>query len=409
MEAINLVRVSCPNCGSPIEEKQLKRKTIRCSSCNQTFQRNALIDKENDIQSQYLPPSLSDEDCKRVVIRDMVFTDNVPWDIFDTLKIEVQAKKLYPFYVFHLNWSADWSATFTKEVSHEEPKYDYQGRRDGTKTVYETLYRDANGTSAGDSLVVVGGSVQTDEVICLNKLCDFYNTNDLDYSGLFFTNVKVFDSELEGWNSIEVQSADDAYQYRKTEIKEFLRKDVRETVHCDADYMSSGWTIENCHFTYSYHRIKTPDCVFRPIWEMKCEYNNEPFGAAVDDNLQETFFHNVPQNESERQKIEELDDVINKDTMIVGAIGLLFVGLGLLFLILSNIIPPVGDDDIILTRIYQISFILAAPFLGIWLYRKITSENAKEEKKTILSNSIKKRKEAALRRFGDDPRLVEML
>lgn len=396
MEKI-VTKINCPHCGAPIANTQ-RTGMIKCLYCNQTFQRNAPLEKENDIQILYIPPSLSDEDCKLLVIRDLVFIDNVPIDIFDNLEIDVQAKKLYPFYVYHLNWSANWSATCSMQESYEVPKYDSQGRPDGTKTEYRTRYRDYNGNSAGTSLVFVGGSVKRDDIICLNELCNYY-TNDL--SELFFANAKDFDVTPEDWNYIEVRKANDVYQDRRKEIDEYLYKSVYKTVWLDAGFMASGWVLERVHPTYNYHQIKNPNCVFRPIWEMKCKYNSEPFGVVVDIS-QETFFLNMPQNETEKSKIKELDATIEKcDHPELLGIGSFFAVVALIMWIVL-----IEYDERV---IFSIIFLIAIILIVVWATLKTASSNAKEEKKSILSNSMQKRKAAALRRFGSNQKLVELI
>ena len=396
METFNLVKVTCPNCGAPIEEKQLKMKTIRCFSCNQTFQRNDSLEKENDSQPLYLPPALSDEDCKLLIIRDLVFTDNVPVDIFDTLEIEVQTKKFHPFYVYHLDWWADWSATCSMTETYEVPNYDYSGGpfEQKKKTKTRTHYRDYNGTSKGNSLVVIGGG-QKDDLFCTNELCDHYNAHNV--RELFFTKAEEYNSIPDDWTKVEAKTAEEVSNEQNKQIEEALGKIVIESVYRDAAFMASGWKLENCHFTSDYRQIKNPDCVFRPIWEMKCNNNNVPFNAAIDTS-QKTIFQNAPQNNTEKEKLKELDVTIDKYDKSVIPWFLAF-----LFIFILGIFLGIINPTLFIVLLFSIIF------LGLSIHDYIALKNAKEEKKTILSNSVQKRKAAALRRFGSNPKLVELI
>lgn len=396
MEKI-VTKINCPHCGAPIANTQ-RTGMIKCLYCNQTFQRNKLSESKEDIQFQYIPPSLSDEDCKLLVIRDLVFTDYVPVDIFDTLEIEIQSKKLYPFYVYHLNWSANWSAMCSMQESYEVPKYDSQGKPNGTKTEYRTHYRDYNGTSAGNVLVVVYGGPKENEQTYINNLCDYYNTHDI--SNLFLTNEKDYESVPADWNNIEAQTANDVYHKQETTIEKFLENDVKNVAGRDAIHMASGWHLENLHFTYNYRQTKNPECVFRPIWEMKCKYRNNQFDAVTDIS-KETLVFDAPQNKIEKEKIKTEQTTVednrfsrNASFVIAGLAGIVFI---ILFVYTSAALS---------------SFILLAvgilvAIMGIVFNNQVVASEANI--KSTLAKSRQKRKEGALKRYGSDPQLVEML
>lgn len=401
MKDQTLTKITCPNCGSSIEESQIKlqKKIIRCTYCNQTFKREESHDNREEITCQYNPPCLSDEECKRLIIKNMVCTDNVPVDIFDTLQIEAPVKKLYPFYVYHFNWSANWSAVCTTTEYYDVSEWDDTQKKWVKKQKSRTLHRDYNGTSAGDSLVVIPGGEE--ELTCNEVICNYYNTHDI--ADLLFTNTEEYENAPDGWTAIDADTSEEIYQEHGKEIKKFLESKISSIVSSDANIMAGSWLLSSYHYTYSHHQTSIPDCIYRPIWEMKCQYQDQTFDTAVDAS-RISFWQNLPQNTDQIKEIQELDRVINQDNTALWILGGSAGGGSLMF-----IIPGLVAEEGFFTFIGVLILLIGISLLIVAAVRTNSADSAKRKKLEILSSSIEKRKQAAIKRFGSDPELVAML
>lgn len=391
----NLVRITCPSCGAPIEASQLKKKIIHCTSCDQTFQLAELFEEKDDnIHPQYIPLPPVDKNCKKQIIEDLICTKGVPTDIFDTLKLEEPIQKYCPFYVYHYNWFANWVAKYSKMESYTEVTYDNNGYPNGKQTKYRTLYEDGSGTSASETLVVVEGGEE--QLLYAKEICDYYNEQDIDR--LFLENAEDYEKTLTGWTFLEAKTDEEISKLQKNQIKEYIQNSVSKVVECDARGMASpGWSIEKYSSTFTYQQIDKPNCVYRPLREVICMYNNEPFGAVVDVSLGETFFLNLPQDEKENEKITELDRIINQDTFLLNCIGGILGGIGLFTFIL---LAALDCLDGFLGVFIGLFIVIGVVLLTIGLSRSNAAKEAKAEKESILTDSKEKRRQSAIKRFG---------
>ena len=393
----NLVKITCPSCGAPIEENQLNKEIIRCASCHSTFQRPQLTDNADGVNCHFIPLPPSDEDYKTRIIEALICTDGVPTDIFELLKLEEPVQKYCPFCVFNLNWSADWQVKYSKMESYTEITYDNNGHPNGKQTKYHTVYKDGQGTSAGDSLVVIEAG---EEPLPYAKVvCDYYNTLNIRDA---FLKKATDDIDIpEGWTVAEAGNKNkEVFRIRRDLIKEYLQNDAQKVVAQDALRMAEpGWGIENLHFTSDSQTIGKPDCIYRPLRETVCtsKYKDRLFGAIEDVSLGKVLFVNLPQNEDENKRVAELDRIINRDPFIFNCFGGLLAGAGgftfLLLVALDALMP------------FLVVFLLLFISIGSILLIKgsVCSKAAKEaqaEKESLLSNSEEKRREAAVQKFG---------
>ena len=389
----NLVKITCPSCGAPIEENQLNKEIIRCASCHSTFQRPQLTDNADDVNCHFIPLPLSDEDYKTRIIEGLICTDGVPTDIFESLKLEEPVQKYHPFCVFNLNWSADWQVKYSKMESYTEITYDNNGHPNGKQTKYHTVYKDGQGTSAGDSLVVIEAGEEP--LLYAKGVCDYYNTLNIRET---FLKKAIDDIDIpEGWTIAEAGNNNkEVFRIRRNLMKEYLQNDAQKVVAQDALRMAEpGWGIENLHFTSNSQTIGKPDCIYRPLRETLCKYNDKPFGAIEDVSLGEIFFTNLPQNETENDRIKELDRIINRDSFLLYCFGRILTGTGGLLLIISGIVglPGFGFFSFIVLIIGIVLLIKGGN-------RSVEAKDARAEKENILSNSEEKRREAAVQKFG---------
>ena len=170
-----MVTLRCPACNAPFPSGSSNKREIRCPYCGQVTYNNFAIRNPDAINMiSVVLPGCTDDDVKRFFIEELVRTDYVPVDIFDSFSIEDIRHNMYPVYLFNVNWSANWSAVFSHQISHQEPTYDYNGKRTGTQTVFETEYRNANGTSAGNCRVVL--PALSEEFPNKSEICKSYET-----------------------------------------------------------------------------------------------------------------------------------------------------------------------------------------------------------------------------------------
>ena len=271
----NMVTLRCPACNAPFPPGSSNKMEIKCPYCGQVTYNNFAVSNRSDAINSIsvVVPGCTDDDAKRFFIEALVRKDYVPVDIFDSFNINDIRHNLFPVYLFNVNWSANWSAVFSHQVSHEEPTYDYNGKRTGTKTVYETEYRDANGTSAGDSRIVLSGL--REGFHNQSEICDSYSWStviDPEFPEIETRGISDVESEeLNGWKLIEPNmSSDEAW---KNGGKEVVEDDVDGQVSRDSWSMSAGWIVESRHYTYRYTEGKG-QCVLLPIWEADYQYAN---------------------------------------------------------------------------------------------------------------------------------------
>lgn len=397
---MSLIKITCPNCGSPIEESQLKahQKIIRCVYCNQTFKRELDDVSDEDVTYHYIRPCLSDEDCKRLIIKKMVNSKNVPTDIFDTLKISSPVKKMYPFYLYDFDWTDNWAATFYEFEYYEVPTYDSNGQPNGKREEYRKLIRNGNGTSSGVCDILVFGGMEKPVRV---------RAVEVSYrESLRLEEVEEFEETLEGWIIIDEETPEEVYEQRELSIESDLEDYTSDQVKFEARQLSGGWSLDNVQRSFRCEPKGSPFQVYLPLWEMQCQYKDTTFDAVVT-NSRDVIIKNLPENTKERQRVEELTNVIYKNSYNrnfyawgggIAAFGAFLLWVG---------IDTGGDAG-------EIVFVSIILFVGllllvIGLVRTVTADNALTEKNTILSNSKETRRQAALNKYGSDPELVKML
>ena len=340
----------------------VNKSQIICSYCGQVVynKREELTNSQLPHASYLIEPLYdTDEECMTALVAELVCADYVPTDIFDTFTIEAVRHNMYPIYVFDVNWSANWSALFSQQVSHEEPSYDYSGKRTGaTKLVYETQYRDANGTSAGDCRVILPGLMQG--FPNQTEICGSYfeldgkdgRILDLIKRGQEFAAVKLY-SEINGvgfleaeekidelrnsWPKVEKSKSSAIEPKSITEIEieklnrwELIDPDIDDkkawqkggedilVEHVDVGVMndiwsmSNGWTVENKNYTYRYSNNNNR-CVLVPIWEADFRYGEILYSASAATHIGgKVFLEQYPKDEKEVAFSDEQEDKITE-------------------------------------------------------------------------------------------------
>ncbi|MBQ9509166.1 MAG: hypothetical protein IJR53_07100 [Bacteroidales bacterium] len=99
-----------------------------------------------------------------------------------------------------------------------------------------------------------------------------------------------------------------------------------------------------------------------------------------------------------------MDRVVNQDNTALWILGGSAGGGSLIF-----IIPGLAAEVGFLTFIGVLILLIGISLLIVAAVRTNSADSAKQKKLEILSGSIEKRKQAAIKRFGSDPELVAML
>lgn len=167
--------------------------------------------------------------------------------------------------------------------------------------------------------------------------------------------------------------------------------------------MARGWSLSDCNYTYRNHQTCKPDCIYRPLWVIKCQYQDQTFDTVVDAS-RIPFWQNLPQDTEQIKKIKELDYIIGRTgkqfwiwVCALGLVGLFFIIMGL----------ALGDT--VSSSLGKIFLFIGVPLIITAIIRDVSAKSAKKEKENTLSGSKEKRKQAAIKRFGSDPELVAML
>ena len=392
----NMVTLRCPACNAPFPPGSSNKMEIKCPYCGQVTYNNFAVSNRSDAINSIsvVVPGCTDDDAKRFFIEALVRKDYVPVDIFDSFNINDIRHNLFPVYLFNVNWSANWSAVFSHQVSHEEPTYDYNGKRTGTKTVYETEYRDANGTSAGDSRIVLSGL--REGFHNQSEICDSYSWStviDPEFPEIETRGISDVESEeLNGWKLIEPNmSSDEAW---KNGGKEVVEDDVDGQVSRDSWSMSAGWIVESRHYTYRYTEGKG-QCVLLPIWEADYQYANEAYLASVDSWTGEVYLEQYPKDETVEELKEKTDEEISSKKTL-RAVGYVFFGIFSALTILFLALPSFSENRIAFCAMLVLA-IVSWVLTRLVQRKKLNLENDFNNK--LWDDKIK-RSDAAERKFG---------
>ncbi len=390
-----MVTLRCPACNAPFPSGSSNKREIRCPYCGQVTYNNFAVRNPDAINMiNVVLPGCTDDDVKRFFIEELVRTDYVPVDIFASFSIEDTRHNMYPVYLFNVNWSANWSAVFSHQISHQEPTYDYNGKRTGTQTVFETEYRDANGTSAGDSRVALSGLMEG--FPNQSEICESYSWStviDPEFPEIEAKDISEVESEnLNSWKLIEPNlSSEEAW---KNGGKDVIEADVDRQVTRDSRSMSAGWIVDSHHYTYRYSEGKG-QCVLLPIWEADYQYANKEYMASVDSWTGEVYLEQYPKDETVEGLKEKTDEEISS-TKASRTIGYVFFGIFSALTILFLALPSFSENRIAFCAMFVLAIV--SWVLTRLAQRKILNlENTFNNK---LWNDKIKRKEAAEKRFG---------
>lgn len=284
----------CPACNAPLSSVSYEDTEIVCEYCGQ---RILFVTENKDRNDEEVPlvlmPRGNEKDYKTTFAEKLVMTDHVPVNVFDSLNFDTIRRNFYPIYVFDVNWSAKWSAVFSHQISHQEPTYDINGKRTGTHTVFETEYRDANGTSAGDAKIVISGL--SDGFSNQYELCEKYSKLLLEKPNLIEKEVKKLKDADTGWKkTIHNLNEQDAWG---REGKQLLAPFVDSGVNDSVSYMSNGYAVEKVNYTYRYHE-NVENKLLVPIWETDFSYRGKSYTASVDAWQNVLFMKDYPQEGS---------------------------------------------------------------------------------------------------------------
>lgn len=301
--------IKCPNCGAPIENTSDESK-VKCLYCGSIVEVPSEIEEEDwnqlsaaigglaaaisgDVTPKFLPPKIDDKECENKILEKLVLTDLVPLDIFESFKLEDIKHTFCPLYVFEVNWSADWSATFTTQVSHQERTYDYNGNPNGTRTVWETKYRDATGTSAGDLIVVLPASDEQKEMLA--TIIDHFKLSAYRRKVATEPNPNGYDS----WDVVPVKcNSSEAWENNKSTAEKQVEQDVDKGCIDSASSRANGWSVSNLQYTWGY-RMTSKQCVQIPVCSTKYKYNDTLYGVKIDANDGTAILEKPPQSKED--------------------------------------------------------------------------------------------------------------
>jgi hypothetical protein len=308
--------IKCPNCGAPIENTSDESK-VKCLYCGSIVEVPSEIEEEDwnqlsaaigglaaaisgDVTPKFLPPKIDDKECENKILEKLVLTDLVPLDIFESFKLEDIKHTFCPLYVFEVNWSADWSATFTTQVSHQERTYDYNGNPNGTRTVWETKYRDATGTSAGNLIVVLPASDEQKEMLA--TIIDHFKLSAYRRKVATEPNPNGYDS----WDVVPVKcNSSEAWENNKSTAEKQIEQNVDDGCCNSASSRANGWSVSNLQYTWGY-RMTSKQCVQIPVCSTKYKYNDALHGVIIDANDGTAILEKPPQSKDDVNYIKEL-------------------------------------------------------------------------------------------------------
>lgn len=381
----------CPACNAPFPEGSSNKMEIRCPYCGQVTYNHYAVEQQYNNSNPYnvILPIITDNLCTENLIEELVSTDYVPVGIFDSFSIEDTRHNMYPIYVFNVNWSANWSVVYSHQISHQEPTYDYNGKQTGTRTVYETEYRDANGTSAGDCKVVLSGL--REGFHNQSEICESYSLSMIDSE--YTKNLSDVESEeLNGWELIEPNlNGEDAWERGG---KDAVEADVDRQVTYDLMSMSAGWSVHSSNYTYRFSEGEG-QCILIPIWEADYHYANKGYLASVDSWKCKVYLEQYPKDEKVEELKEKTDEEISSFKGWRTA-GYVFFGIFSALTILFLALPSFSENRIAFCAMLILAIVS-------WVLTRLA-----QRKKLNLENDFKnklwddkiKRNEAAERKFG---------
>lgn len=413
VDSAQKIVINCCSCGAPIsvESQEQYEYEVICPYCGglniieneeEDNSEEISLDIKRDTINGSIPAKLSDKDCEKYIVTVLVKTDYVPTDILDSFSIRELLHKQYPLYALIVNWTSQWSARFSKEVSHEEPTYDYNGKVTGKQTVKETLYRDASGTSAGDTLLVLPATDRTvnNEETILEYIRDHYDS-------IHHKMQPDFDNKKsqKGWDLIYPNlDKSDALDMKSEFAKKIIENDVDNKTSSDAKSVAGReWNVDGVHYTYSYH-IRHCECFLFPIIEVKYLYKNKEFGASIDACEGHVFLDTLrPQNDKEfkeKTKCDNESKTYRKKQVAWYWVFGIFAGASVIFFILQLCLGQYEYDwDIPITLITAVVSFFSLLAARKWQSRNYNVQNTVSQ---MLFVSKEKRKASAKKKYNLD-------
>lgn len=392
----------CQFCGSRIELPQKQGNEIN-EVLDNILETLKTINGDSTSIHYFLKPNINDAKCKKKVVEQLVHTDFVPSDIFSGFRLDNIKRKFYPFYIYSIDWSANWSATFTKQVSHEEPTYDIYGKLTGKRTVYETKYRDVVGASSGNKTIVLPGCSKIPQAIDVAKLL----------VGKLTKAQKSFDDfekeEYKDWTVVNPSlTSNEAWEKQEKVAKQQIESDVEIEVLSDIRRKADGWTIQDKDCTWKYY-CQASRCVIIPLWTAEYEYDNHQHLVTVEANKGKVFLHYpIPQNDDEYKKKYEKDkdaDSVKRNQTIFYWLFSIFGAIALTFFIL---LFSMGHNETSWTFPLSVLFMIITG--GSFYYARLFHQkknNVKNETDLMLYESKEKRKKNAKKELGYDINIGE--
>lgn len=392
----------CPYCGAPLSYDGSNNNTIVCSYCGNEIRMTSGL-KENpsrDIKA-YINPKYDDEGCKKRIVEYLVLTDFVPYNIFKGFKLINIFREFYPIYVYNVNWSANWSATFTQQVSHEEPTYDYKGNVTGKRIVYETHYRDVNGVSASNCQVILSGIEKMPQS---NEVIDFLSKQEMPNQESY---ANFDNSEYKNWKEIEPQMTNDEVWKNQIQTAEQQMKcNVSNTVLVDVkEKAGERWDVQSHNYVYNYNSW-TGRCILIPLWTAEIKCNDTYLVTTIEATSGVAFFHNsIPLNEKEIEKKEISDKKVNSAREKRNLCYWLFAASAHLAVFFSIELFATHELEELPLFFVFITMSGISFFLARFYQQK--NKNSKYESVQMLYESKKQRKQEAKKEFGYDVNIGE--
>lgn len=297
--------IECKNCGS--SEIIKGAGFYFCRSCGTRYsieevegtqvERIALLQSNDNTirKTAHLIPQ-EDVSLKIAFIDYLINVDDVPQDIFSSLK-DVKVEKSYvPVYLLGVNWNANWNATFSHQESHQEQEYDYNGRVKGSRTVYETINRSANGSCGGFAAAAVSANGSQNRTI-------------------FRSQSQVFKGELKDSLPHIDDYPNESFEFRKpndSEIMDTIYPSIWGEVRGNASNMGHyNESMSACDFHISSVSIDSIDLIYVPFWHLWYYYNNKKYEASI--NAGNGFVHTTPPTEDNTQLSQKRSELKERE------------------------------------------------------------------------------------------------
>lgn len=247
--------IQCPNCGATLNPSELKGlKCPYCGSIVKAIGKQSKADKTVSQKIEFIIPfTITEEQAKQKLAKEMVFDEDIPVEVFDGLSIRVTKKEFIPVWWFEVSFKSPWSCQ--KVVYRREEHV-----RDG-ETYYETVrdYYPANGTAVGNFPISVAAS-----------------RGENFYSIISEKRLLPFSQELIGDATVLEFDVDKAKAWDNPQIRSHVEYKSGDELR---KQLPSSYTDFNSYYEYNYRKAVS---ALLPVWVLEFDYDGITYKNEID-------------------------------------------------------------------------------------------------------------------------------